>query len=157
MVFNQQILPFYLLISWIWTFIDPVIVLSMFMLSFTFSLTCSRHDIAEKNAELALNSYPSLVIVCVIFEWNLCRIWSFVYICISVGDPIIKRGGPLEIQLLRGVVLELINWFNPTTLLCRSQACAIIICHGLFLSSMIWGQRLMFVLLILVELLTITV
>ena len=52
------------------------------------------------------------------------------------------------------------NRFNTVTLLCLSQARTWIsnfICCGLFLCSMIWGERWLFALLILVELLVFTV
>ena len=51
-----------------------------------------------------LNLSFMFVIVCGLFEWKrICAgfFLSFVYICIAVGDPVIKREG-LEIQLSRG-------------------------------------------------------
>jgi len=56
-------------------------------------------------------------------------------------------------QLSRGEVWDLINRFNPATFLCLYQARSWIsntICHGFFLCSVIWHQRLLFVLLILI-------
>ena len=57
-------------------FIDPAIVLFMFMLSFV------------------------VVILCGLFEWKrICAgFLSFVYICIAVLDPAIKRGNWVPIN-----------------------------------------------------------
>jgi hypothetical protein len=54
-------------------FIDPAIVLSMFMLSIIFVIP----------------------VVCGLFEWNnIGKVFlSYVYICIAVGDTVIKIGG----------------------------------------------------------------
>ena len=64
MIFNQQILPSQLVVSLLRAFIDPSIVLSMFILSFI------------------------CVIVCGLFEWTrICAsLLSFAYICIVIGD-----------------------------------------------------------------------
>ena len=65
-----------------------------------------------------------------------------------LGDPIIKRGG---------VGVDSINRFNTASCLCQFQVRIRIsnaICHGLFVFSC-WGERWLFVLLILVELLII--
>ena len=56
---------------------------------------------------------------------NQCSFLSFVYICIAVGDPVIKRG--------EGV--DLINRFEPDTFLCLSKArsgISEVVYHGLF-------------------------
>ena len=48
----------------------------------------------------------------------------FIFLHIDIGDSDIKRGG-----------WDVIKWFNPTTLLCLSQArtwISNVICHGLF-------------------------
>ena len=64
------------------------------------------------------------------------------------------------IQLPRGEGLDTINRFNPITFLCLSQAkiwISNVVFHGFFLCSVSEGERWLFILLILVELLTITV
>ena len=66
MVFNQQILPFALVVRLLRTFIDPAvaIVLSMFMLSFIF------------------------VIVCGLFEWKrICAGFFLAFACIKQEVP----------------------------------------------------------------------
>jgi hypothetical protein len=60
-------------------------------------------------------------------QGNLCRFFFilFVYICVVIGDPII-----------RDEVWNSIHQFNPVTFMCLSQARTLIstdiICHGLF-------------------------
>ena len=82
MVFNQQIIPLGLVVSCLKAFIGPVIVLSMVKLSLILVKGC----------------------VWFLFQWK--RIYpglsSFVYRCIVVVDPVIKRGelGPRHIFVL---------------------------------------------------------
>ena len=91
-------------------------------------------------------------------EANLCAGFSlFVYICIAVWDPVIKRGGlrssyqegRIEIQLSRGEDWDPSNLFNPNTLLCLFQSTtwiSNIICHGLFVfSELRWEAHVRFV------------
>jgi hypothetical protein len=61
-----------------------------------------------------------------LFEWKwFCEgFLSFVYICIAIGDPGIKRGGWYSI-----------NWVNNVTFVCLSQArtwISNVICHDFF-------------------------
>ena len=63
------------------------------------------------------------------FEWKqICTgFLPFAYICIVVGDPVIKRRRLIPI-----------NWFNPATCLCLSQTTtrfSNVICRGPFLCS----------------------
>ena len=71
MVSKQQIRPSWLVVSQLWAFIDHAIVLSMFMLSFIFVTVCSLFECKR------------ICISCL-----FC-----VYICIAIGDPVIKWGG----------------------------------------------------------------
>jgi len=57
-----------LVVSLLWAFINPAIVLSMFILSLVF------------------------VRVCGLFEWKGAGFLSCVFVCIAIGDPVIKRG-----------------------------------------------------------------
>ena len=74
----------------------------------------------------------------------------FVYICIAAGDPIMK---------MKRVGIPLTGLTLPY-LLCLSQSRTLIsnaICCGLICVQWYWGEKRLFVLLILVDLLTITV
>jgi hypothetical protein len=42
-----------------------------------------------------------------IFEWKRICAGFFLFVCIVVGDPIIRGGG-----------WDLLNWFNPTFFVC---------------------------------------
>ena len=64
--------------------------------------------------------------------------WSF--LSVQVLYHFIIYVLPLEIQLSRGEGWNPINWFNPTTYVCLSQAgtwISNVICRGLFLCSLI--------------------
>jgi hypothetical protein len=80
---------------------------------------------------------------------NLCRfLLSFVYICIVVGSNNQEPEG-----------WDIINRFNTATYSClfhTGPGCSMW-CVVIFLCSVIWGERRLLVLLISVELLTITV
>jgi hypothetical protein len=65
------------------------VTVSMFMLSFNVMVVC----------DCLLSGSESV-------QFFHC----FVYICIAIGDPIMKSGR------------DLINWFHPATFLCLSQS-----------------------------------
>ena len=92
------------------------------------------------------------VIVCT------CGILELGQICVRL---LFVSVSPLEINLSKEEGWDTIKQFNKVTFLCLSQATTWIsnaIRHGLlFLCSMSRGDRWLFILLILVELLTITV
>ena len=92
-----------------------------------------------------------------IFE-IVCSILELGQICVRL---LFVSVSPLEINLSKEEGWDTIKQFNKVTFLCLSQATTWIsnaICHGLlFLCSMSRGDRWLFILLILVELLTITV
>ena len=104
----------------------------MFILPFIFVIVCWVFFSGSKSAEV------------------FCRLFIYVY--------------PLEIQLSRGegYIWDPINRINPTTFLCLSQTWTRIsndnvMCRGLFNVQWVHDERWLFILLILVELLTITV
>jgi len=90
------------------------------------------------------------VIVCSLFEWKQTCPGLVDRLCIQAFVL------SLEIQLSR---VYPVNRFNQATFLCLSQTRKIItnvMCYMVFLCPMIWGERWLFVLLILVDLFTIT-
>ena len=84
-------------------FINPIIVLSFFSLSFIFVVVCGIFE---------WNSLSFIFVVeCGIFEWKrICASFIFIVYLLYVL--------PLAIQLSRGNG----SHFNPTTFLCLSQA-----------------------------------
>ena len=81
------------------SFIYPVIVLSMFMLSFIYPvIVLFMFMLSFINTAIVLSMFMLsfiFVIVGGLFDWKqICAGFPlFAYICISIGDPIIKRGG----------------------------------------------------------------
>ena len=84
---------------------------------------------------------------------NLCSVFflSFVNICIAIWDPTIERGGSGSRSYLIGLTPLHLCACPKAGPRCSTSYFVVFLC------SVSWGERWLFVLLILVELLTITV
>ena len=72
-----------------------------------------EHSLSVHIVVLSMLKFLFIFVIIGVLLMRICGgFLSFIYICIAVVDPIIKRGG----------VWNLINRFNPTTFIRRSQA-----------------------------------